>query len=103
MSLKAVELQVAVPRTVEHSRQMQNQQHQTILANAMHAEALTGQSVERDQTVTRSDENARAELRDKREGSERQESGQDRSQDGRQQDEAAAPHPYKGHRLDIKM
>ncbi|TCP58848.1 hypothetical protein EV586_10147 [Tumebacillus sp. BK434] len=102
MSLKAVELQVAVPRTVEHSRLMQNQQHQTVLANAMHAEALASRTAERDQTVTYSEESARAEHRDKREGDARQESGQDRSQDGRQQ-EAAAPHPYKGHRLDIKM
>ncbi|ASS75624.1 hypothetical protein CIG75_11910 [Tumebacillus algifaecis] len=102
MSLKAVELQIAVPRTVEHSRLMQNQQHQTTLANAMNSESLAGRTARTEQTVTANEENARTELRDKREGNDRQESEHERSH-GEKQQEEAIPHPYKGHRLDIKM
>jgi hypothetical protein len=102
MSLKAVELQVAVPRTVEHSRQMQIQQHQAILAGAMNAEALADRTERQEQTVTASEENARAELRDRQNGKQRRESGQGKQHDSTKQ-KKAAPHPYKGRRLDIKM
>jgi type II secretory pathway component PulK len=101
MSLKNVELQVALPRTVEHSRLVQNQQHQQALHAATTGEELTAQTLQADQTVTESGENARTELRD------RQEKKGRRDLEGKkvsgEEEVADAPHPFKGHRLDIKM
>ncbi len=102
MSLKAVELQVAVPRTVEHSRLMQNQQHQSTLAGAMNSESLADRTERAEQTVIASEENARAELEDGQEGKQRRERKQGHGQQEPEREEAA-PHPYKGHRLDIKL
>jgi hypothetical protein len=102
MSLKNVELQVAVPRTVENSRLVQNQQHQQALHAAKTGQELAAQTLQADQTVTESDENARAQLHD------RQEQKGRREPEGRKvsaEEDAApeAPHPFKGRRLDIKM
>lgn len=104
MSLKPVELQIALPRTIENSRNQQIQQNQSSLQNALDGERLSQETTIQEQTVIESEENARAEMRDRQHG-------QGTAGEGRQgkrsaedaESPSAAPHPYKGHRLDIKM
>ena len=101
MSWKSVELQVALPRTVEHSRNQQILQHQSQLQNMMDVENIAQHALRTEQTVLQAGENARAELRDRQE----KESAAKKGTAGRarKDEEDDAPHTYKGQRLDIKM
>ncbi|MBL0388939.1 hypothetical protein JJB07_20285 [Tumebacillus sp. ITR2] len=102
MSLKAVELQVALPRTLDNSRNQQIQQNQASLQNAMDGEQLTQQTIVNDQTVGEAEDKDRAQWRDRQKGP-----GPDprkgRRASAGEPESAQAPHPFKGHRLDIKM
>ncbi|MGB8955212.1 MAG: hypothetical protein WCC10_07555 [Tumebacillaceae bacterium] len=101
MSWKSVELQVALPRTVENSRNQQILQHQTQLQNMMDAENIAQHSLRAEQTVLHTGENTRTELRDRQEkkaAAKKETVGR-----ARKDEEDDAPHPYKGQRLDIKM
>lgn len=102
MSFKALELQIAVPRTVEQSRNQINQQQQQVLQSEITAEDLAMRTELADQTVIESDENARAELRE-RQGKDGQTAVAGKKRSDNQPEAAEAPHPYKGLRLDIKM
>lgn len=102
MSLKNVELQVALPRTIENSRNVQNQLHQHNVQSALNAEDLANRTRQTTQTVSSMEENARTENRER----ERQHDRRDRTlqkQEAAKAEADAAPHPYKGHVLDIKM
>lgn len=103
MSLKNVELQVALPRTLDNSRLQQQLQHQNSLQNAQTSEELAARNQKAEQTVLHGEESARAALGE-REGKGRQQ----KQSNGRQASEenageAESPHPYKGQRLDIKL
>jgi hypothetical protein len=101
MSWKPVELQVALPRTVENSRNQQILQHQTQLQNMMDAENIAQHTLRAEQTVLQAGENTRAELRDRQEKEAAAKKGT--AGRARKDEEDDAPHPYKGQRLDIKM
>ncbi|KEO82959.1 hypothetical protein [Tumebacillus flagellatus] len=102
MSLKPIELQVALPRTLDNSRNQQIQQNQASLQNAVDGESLTRQTTVQEETVGEAEDNARTELRDRKQG---QTAGKVYPRRARPEDEEVqeAPHPYKGSRLDIKM
>lgn len=102
MSFKAMELQIAVPRTVEHSRNQQIMQNQQNLQSAVTAEELNVQTERAGQTEAESEENARAELRD-RQGSQGRGYQASKERSDKQDDAPEAPHPFKGQRLDITM
>ena len=96
-----MELQIALPRTVDNSRNQQLQQQHPLLQNAMDSEDLAKQSIRNEQTVAESAENTRADWR-KRE--ERKAADRLKSKRLKPEEEAEeALHPYKGHRLDIKL
>ena len=105
MSWKSVELQIALPRTVENSRNQQIQQHQSQLQNMMDSENMAKHSLRAEQTVLQAAENARPELRDRQEKGAAAKKGAGKRVREEAADDAAddAPHPYKGRRLDIKM
>lgn len=102
MSFKALELQIAVPRTVEQSRNQQIQQNQQVLQNEVTAEELTLQTEQAGQTVTESDENAHTELRD-RQGHHARGMQASKNCSDKQEETTEAPHPFKGLHFDIKM
>jgi hypothetical protein len=102
MSFKALELQIAVPRTVEQSRNQHIQQQQQVLQSEMTAEDLAMRTELAEQTVIESDESARAELRE-RQSKDMQTAEAGKKRSDKQPEAAEAPHPYKGLRLDIKM
>lgn len=102
MSWKSVELQVALPRTLEQSRTQQIMQHGPQLQNQLDGEQMTRQDRKARASVTESAENAKTELRD-RQG---QSGGQGRPQSRavqRAQEEEDNLHPFMGHKLDLKM
>jgi len=106
MSWKSVELQIALPRSLEQSRNQQIQQHQSQLQNMADAEQLAAKGLAEEQTVIETADTARSQIRDRQQGGQR--GGRERSPQGDSHEEAADfseanLHPYKGHRLDIKM
>lgn len=103
MSLKPVELQIAVPRTTEAGRIQNDLQHrptadqqQLAAQNIKHSQEMTQRSSE----VEDSSEPA---LRD--DGSRGKHTGgqSHHEREARQEQAREAEHPYKGHRLDLSL
>jgi len=65
MSLKNLELQVALPRTVDNSRIQQILQQQTILQNEMDSQQLKSRTEQAEQTVAETFQNERAGIRER--------------------------------------
>jgi hypothetical protein len=104
MSLKSVELQIALPRTTEAGK-IQNESQQR---PAIDQQQLAGQNVKQSQELSmRSsevDESSESALRDG--GSKgNHHSGGDSSSDKRSKSAATrdAEHPYKGQRIDLSL
>lgn len=105
MSLKNIELQIAVPRTVENSRNQQILQQQTTLQNEMDSDQLKSRTEQAEQTVAETHQNERTAIRERQKQGKRGEQS-DRGQLGVHESEEqtqSAVHPYMGHKLDIKM
>ncbi|EHS57898.1 hypothetical protein WG8_2063 [Paenibacillus sp. Aloe-11] len=106
MSLKAVELQIAVPRTSEAGRYQSDFQQRP-----MNDQALLGQknALETENLRQRSsavDESAEAFVDERQTGAQGRESSQQgRSQSGENElpKEHPAEHPYKGHHIDFSL
>ncbi|PWK12684.1 hypothetical protein [Tumebacillus permanentifrigoris] len=104
MSLKPVELQIALPRTVDNSRNQQIQQNQAALQNAIDGEQLTRDTTVTEQTVLDTEDSARAELRERKQSQDGAQRERGNKHDSQASDAVSeAPHPYKGQRLDIRM
>jgi len=105
MSLKNIELQVAVPRTVENSRNQQILQQQATLQNAMDSEQLKSRTEQAEQTVAETHQNERTAIRERQKQGKRGEQSERGELDDRESDEQtqSVVHPYMGHKLDIKM
>lgn len=104
MSLKPVELQIALPRTIDNNRNQQIQQNQASLQNAMDGEQLTRDTTVMEQTVLDTEDSTRAELRDRKSSSGGAQGERSDKRNPQASDVAPeAPHPYKGQRLDIRM
>ncbi len=103
MSLKPVELQIALPRTTEAGKIQNGLQHRP----ALDQQQLAGQNVKQtEQLAQRSsevDESAESALRDREGGG--QQPGGHSAPPKPQKTEAAhdAEHPYKGHRIDLSL
>lgn len=103
MSLKPVELQIALPRTTEAGK-IQNESQQR---PAIDQHQLAGQNVKQALEMTlRSgevDESSESALRD--DGGRGQQSGGNPSSEKRSKSEATrdAEHPYKGRRIDLSL
>ncbi|CQR56449.1 hypothetical protein [Paenibacillus riograndensis] len=103
MSLKPVELQIAVPRTTEAGKIQNGLQHRP----ALDQQQLAGQNVKQtEQLAQRSsevDESAEPALRDHGGGG--QQPGSHSAPPKPQKTETAhdAEHPYKGHRIDLSL
>ena len=103
MSLKLVEMQIAVPRTSEISR-IQNEQQQRPSQDQTH---LAGEQVKQDrQAAQRSvevSETSDAAVRDGGRDSGAQHEQENETKQETPEKQAAAPHPYKGKLLDITL
>ncbi|MBO8170990.1 MAG: hypothetical protein H0Z33_03755 [Bacillaceae bacterium] len=102
MSLKTVELQVAIPR-VQDAARIQEQMHQRPYQDQQHisAQLKTEQQLERKKT-TSSEQTEKGMIRDR----DSRGDGQDSSQKERKKKTGnlkQANHPYKGHHLDISL
>lgn len=105
MSLKNIELQIAVPRTVENSRNQQILQQQTTLQNEMDSDQLKSRTEQAEQTVAETHQNERTAIRDRQKQGKREEQADRGQVSGHESDEQtqSSIHPYMGHKLDIKM
>lgn len=101
MSLKPVELQIALPRTHDAGKVQNNLQQRPTLDQ----QQLAGQNVKHSQEIslrsTEVDESAESALRDGGKGSSPSQSDS-RKQD-KQENTHDAEHPYKGHRIDFSL
>lgn len=101
MSLKGVELQIAIPKTFDAGK-MSDQAHQQVLANQAHANEALKREVERKQTAVNMSERT-----DEIDGDEESTSGQSsQSKQGGKKDtdnseQKKAHHPFKGNFVDF--
>lgn len=102
MSLKPVELQIALPRTTEAGKVQNNLQHRP----ALDQQQLAGLNVKHSQEIAlRSnevDESSETALRDGGKGNHK-ESHADPRKPKKQETSHDAEHPYKGHRIDLSL
>lgn len=106
MNLKAVEMQIAVPRTNEAGRiQQENQQRPVIDQNLLSAENIKERELERQRSAN-IDESAHN-TKIKREGHSPDQQRQQPPPQGEQQEEQEkehpAEHPFKGRHIDLSL
>ncbi|WNS44815.1 hypothetical protein [Paenibacillus sp. MMS20-IR301] len=102
MSLKPVELQIALPRTHEAGKVQNSLQHRP----ALDQQQLAGLNVKHSQEIamrsSEVDESAESALRDGGKGNSPE--GHAQKHKPRKQDNAHdAEHPFKGHRIDLSL
>lgn len=99
MSLKLVELQVAIPKTFEAGKVAENHQ-QNVLNQQMHANEATKREVERQQTAVLESDNLHGVKDD-----EQQQNDQDQQHKKKNKQmelkEKQAQHPFKGNLFDF--
>lgn len=104
MSMKAVEMQIAIPRTTEAGK-IQNDVHHR---SSQEQQFMTGQQIKESQDLSQRstgiDETANAAVREdgKQPDSKRQGSHGHKSKP-EQEEHPDAEHPYKGHHLDVSL
>ncbi|MEK3793037.1 hypothetical protein MKX42_15010 [Paenibacillus sp. FSL R7-0204] len=102
MSLKPVELQIALPRTHDAGKVQNNLQQRP----ALDQQQLAGQNVKHSQEIslrsTEVDESAESALRDGGKGNGAGSQPHPRKPD-KQENTHDAEHPYKGHRIDFSL
>ncbi|WP_340024082.1 hypothetical protein MHI24_03030 [Paenibacillus sp. FSL K6-1096] len=102
MSMKPVELQIALPRTHDAGRVQNNLQQRP----ALDQQQLAGQNVKQTQEIAQRssevDESAESALRDGGKGSRPGSQAYPRKQE-KPEDTHEAEHPYKGHRIDFSL
>lgn len=102
MSMKPVELQIALPRTHDAGKVQNNLQHRP----ALDQQQLAGQNVKQSQEIAQRssevDESAESALRDGGKGS-RNGSQAYPPKAEKPEDTHEAEHPFKGHRIDFSL
>ena len=100
MSLKGVELQIAIPKTFDAGKVV-DQQQQNVINQQMHANEATKREFERSKSVV----NETEDLDGIRDDEERQtgEQGSDshKKQNSKNQESTKAKHPFKGNFVDF--
>ncbi len=103
MSLKPVELQIALPRSTEAAKLHNDMQHRP----SLHQQQLAGQNVknslEMAQRSTEVDESSEASIRDDGEQENHQGRQSSSGQKNKSEKYQDAKHPYKGHNIDFTM
>lgn len=103
MSLKPVELQIALPRTTDAGKVQNELQHRPMLDQQQLAGQNVKHSAELAQRPTEVDESAESLLEN--DGGRGKGRGNQSSGQGERKKEAVhdAEHPYKGHRIDLSL
>ncbi|WP_151735104.1 hypothetical protein [Paenibacillus tengchongensis] len=102
MSMKPVELQIALPRTTDAGKVQNELQQRPVLAQQQISADNVRQSAEAARRSAEVDEPADARLQG-REGRERQEPSSSAHKGRREEVVHEAEHPYKGHRIDLSL
>ncbi|AIQ59200.1 hypothetical protein [Paenibacillus borealis] len=102
MSLKPVELQIALPRTHDAAKVQNSQQHRPVLDQ----QQLAGQNVKHSQEIamrsSEVDESSESALRDGGKGN-HPEGHADQRKPRKPEAAHDAEHPFKGHRIDFSL
>ena len=101
MSLKGVELQIAIPKTFDAGK-MADQKQQSVILQQMHANDEANKEVEKKRTVVIESDNL-GEIREDDERSSNDEQSQKKHQKNKEQatEEVKAQHPFKGNFFDF--
>jgi len=104
VSMKSVEMQIAIPRTTEASKIQNDIHHRTSQEQQFLAGEQAKENRELRQRSSGVDETANAAVRDegKRQPSRQKGSARRTSNQG-EEEHHDAQHPYKGHRLDVSL
>jgi len=103
MSLKGVELQIAIPKTVDAGK-MAEQHHQNVVQQQFHANEALKREIEKKQlTVNDTEKIFEVSERDKEKEGSGKESDHSQKEKGRKkhQEHLEAKHPYKGNFIDF--
>ncbi|NMO96185.1 hypothetical protein [Paenibacillus lemnae] len=103
MSLKSVELQIAVHRTNEAGRMQQEYHQRPSQDQAFLSAEENKQSREASQRSAEVDETAESAVRDDGSSRSHHQLEQEKNRTGEQETSQPADHPYKGHHLDISL
>ncbi|QTD42303.1 hypothetical protein [Sporosarcina sp. Te-1] len=99
MSLKGIELQIAIPKTFDAGK-MAEQKQQFVQAGQEHANVLTEREQARNrETVVKSDRSAKTDSKSGQGESDQTPSGQSQQENNNNESEMA--HPYKGAFVDF--
>ncbi|KQL35537.1 MULTISPECIES: hypothetical protein [Bacillaceae] len=98
MSLKGVELQIAIPKTFDAGKVAEQLQQQSSV-NQANAQAASERQLEKNrETVTKSENTAKAELEDSKQEREEQER---KKREKREKEMKEIKHPFKGNFVDF--
>lgn len=103
MSLKSIEMQIALPRTFEAGKTSQQHQQQGQMMQEFAGALMEKEMHRRRKTVTESEKTDQAKLKEN-EGQgtfSQQENDQQSKQEGKQKEQLKQYHPYKGKQIDF--
>ncbi|MFS0856856.1 MULTISPECIES: hypothetical protein [Paenibacillus] len=104
MSFKAVELQIAVPRTSEAGRYQNEAQQRPVIDQNLLAEQTAKEANEARQRSEALDETAHTDVRDGQSRNKEQQSGSNESEvTSTLETVKPAEHPYKGKHIDLSL
>lgn len=104
MSFKAVELQIAVPRTSEAGRYQNEAQQRPVIDQNLLAEQTAKEANEARQRSEALDETAHTDVRDGQSRNKEQQSGSNEFEvTSTQETVKPAEHPYKGKHIDLSL
>jgi uncharacterized membrane protein len=104
MSFKAVELQIAVPRTSEAGRYQNEAQQRPVIDQNLLAEQTAKEANEARQRSEALDETAHTDVRDGQSRNKEQQSGSNESEvTSTLETVKPAKHPYKGKHIDLSL
>lgn len=98
MSLKSVEMQIALPRTVDAGKLQEQMQNRGMLQNDAAANLVKKEDEQKQKTVVKQER--KDIVRFHKEGENNNESDQKREKRDKNQEKQGAQHPYKGKILD---
>ena len=101
MSLKGVELQVAIPKTFDAGK-MADQQHQNVIQQQLNANEALKREIERKQTVVNDTEGMDAiSEEEERESNYKEQSDNPNKKKKNKKEKEKAQHPFKGNFIDF--
>lgn len=101
MSLKAIEMQIAIPRTQEASNVQNQHNHKPVSDQNMLAEQTVKNTENLRHRSTRLDESSHSHVADQESNNQQSQSPYSKRKKSQKDEVTQAEHPYKGHHIDL--